>query len=267
MSKHEPNARIYQRVLSGKPAIVEIEEHCIDAAKREGLNSCVLASARFADQDADGLPAPGALEQLQLLDEHVAAAADQCNAVLAAIVTSDGRRTWILYGSNSETLLRAVAAGAKAGGPMRAGIGLGAQVGIVVRSENDPGWKQFSAALPTAEEIRWNEDLAVIEQLEEYGDDHSVPRPIEHMAFLPTEEARMEFMQWVRSNGYEMIMETGRREARGWPAEFAIDSVIDIDEIFEQTCAITVEAERLGGTYDGWQTRAVEKGAGGDDAM
>ena len=77
---------------------------------------------------------------------------------------------------------------------------------------------------------------------------------------LPTEAARLQFMIWVRENGYEMIMETGRPEPRGWPAEFAIDSIIDIDEIFEQTCAITVEVERLGGTYDGWQTRPVEKG-------
>lgn len=264
MGKQEPGARIYQRLIGGKPAIVEIEERYLDAAQRKGLNSCVLASAQYAEQDAEGLPAPGALEQLQLLDEHVAAAAKQSSAVLAAIVTSEGRRTWVLYGAKSEPLLRAVAAGAKAGGPMRAGLALGAQVGIVVRSENDPNWKKYSEAIPTPEEIRWNEDLAVIEQLEEYGDDHSVPRPIEHMVYLPTEAARLEFMKWARENGYEMIMETGRREARGWPAEFAIDSVIDIDEIFAHTCAITVEAERLGGTYDGWQTRAVEKNVGGD---
>ena len=136
-----------------------------------------------------------------------------------------------------------------------------------MRSANDPNWKKFADALPTPEEIRWNEDLAVIEQLEEYGDDHSVPRPIEHMVYLPTEEARLEFMKWARENGYEMIMETGRREKRGWPAEFAMESAIDIDEIFGQTCAITVEAERLGGTYDGWQTRAVENGLGGDDPV
>jgi len=260
MNKKEPSARMYQRVIAGKPALVIVDESFLDEKARQGLTACVTAAAQFAEQDEDGLPAPEAVEQLQMLDEHVGAAAEQCEAVLAASITSEGKRTWLLYGIKSEPLLRAVAARAKAGGPMRAGIGLGTQVGIMVQAATDPKWLKYSEILPTPEEKRWNDDLDVIEQLEEFGDDHSVARPIEHLAFLPTEAARLQFMIWVRENGYEMIMETGRPEPRGWPAEFAIDSIIDIDEIFEQTCAITVEVERLGGTYDGWQTRPVEKG-------
>lgn len=259
MNKKEPTARMYQRMIAGKPALVIIDEAFLEESARKGLTACVVASAQFAEQDEDGLPAPEAIEQLQMLDEHVGAAAEQCEAVLAASITSEGKRTWLLYGSKSEPLLRAVAARAKAGGPMRAGIALGAQVGIMVQAASDSKWAKYSEILPTPEEKRWNDDLDVIEQLEEFGDDHSAARPIEHLAFLPSEAARHQFMIWVRENGYEMIMETGRPEARGWPAEFAIDSIIDIDEIFEQTCAITVEVERLGGTYDGWQTRPVAK--------
>ncbi|MBX3381334.1 MAG: DUF695 domain-containing protein [Phycisphaeraceae bacterium] len=266
MNQREPNARVYQRVIDGKPAIVAVDEDFIDERLRRGMSACVVASAQFSERDEHGLPGPGAVEQLRLLDEHVGAAAEQCDGVLAATVTTDGIRSWYLYGAKQEPLLRSVAAGARAGGPMRAGIALGAQVGIVVRGEVDPTWKRFSDALPTPEEKRWNDDLAVIEQLEEFGDDHSVPRPIEHLAILPSEAARREFVLWLGENGFEPTAQPAKPEPRGWPIEFAIESEIDIDAIYEQTCDITVEAERLGGIYDGWQTRAVEKndlGSGG----
>ncbi|MBL8875489.1 MAG: DUF695 domain-containing protein [Phycisphaerae bacterium] len=259
MKKPEPTARIYQRLIAEKPAIVIVDELYLDPAKRRALSACVTASAQYGERDEDGLPAPQAVEQLELLDEHVAAAAEQCRAALAASITTDGRRTWLLYGEKSEPLLRAVAAGAKAGGPMRAGIAIGSQVGIIVRAETDPNWMKYSEVLPTPEEKRWNDDLAVIEQLEEFGDDPTVVRPIEHLAAFPTESARKEFVPWLRENGFEVLMEYPKPDKSGWPIEFTIHSQIDIDEIFEQTCAITVEVERLGGVYDGWQTRAVEK--------
>lgn len=260
MTKKEPTARMYQRMIAGKAALVLIDELFLDENARKGLTACVTAAAQYAEQDEDGLPAPEAIEQLQLLDEHVAAAAAQCQAALAASITTQGRRTWLLYGSKSEPLLRAVAARAKAGGPMRAGIALGANVGIMVRAETDPKWSKYSEILPTPEEKRWNDDLAVIEQLEEFGDDPAASRPIEHLAYLPSEAARVEFIIWLRENGFEVLMEYKKPEpGKGWAIEFVIESVIDIDEIYEQTCAITVEAERLGGAYDGWQTRPVEK--------
>lgn len=259
MSQREPNARVYQRVINTKPAIVAVDEDFLDVKQRTGKSACVVATAQYAQRDEHGLPAPEAVEQLRLLDEHVCAAAEQCGGVLAATLTTDGSRTWYLYGPKQEPLLRAVAAGAKAGGPMRAGIGLGARIGIVVRGETDPTWNRFTAALPSLEEKRWNDDLAVIEQLEEFGDDHSIPRPIEHLAFLPTQQARRDLVPWLRENGFDVTAEPNKPEPRGWPIEFLIDSEIDIDAIFEQTCAITVEVERLGGIYDGWQTRPVEQ--------
>jgi len=260
MNKKEPTARMYQRMIAGKPALVIIDEAFLEESARKGLTACVVASAQFAEQDEDGLPAPEAIEQLQMLDEHVGAAAEQCEAVLAASITSEGKRTWLLYGSKSEPLLRAVAARAKAGGPMRAGIALGAQVGIMVQAASDSKWAKYSEILPTPEEKRWNDDLAVIEQLEEFGDDPAASRPIEHLAYLPSEAARVEFIIWLRENGFDVLMEYKKPEpGKGWAIEFVIESVIDIDEIYEQTCAITVEAERPGGTYDGWQTRNVEK--------
>lgn len=258
MKKPEPTARMYQRVIDAKPAIVIVDERFLTPIARRALTACVIATAQYAERDEDGLPAPETIEQLDLLDEHVAAAADQCSGVLAASLTTDGHRTWLLYGAKSEPLLRAVAAGAKAGGPMRAGIAIGAQVGIVVRAESDPNWEKYSGVLPTVEEKRWNDDLAVIEQLEEFGDDPAAVRPIEHLASFPNESARKEFMPWLRENGFEVLMEYAKPDKSGWPIEFSIHSQIDIDEIFEQTCAITVEVERLGGTYDGWQTRAVQ---------
>ncbi|MGH7242729.1 MAG: DUF695 domain-containing protein [Phycisphaerales bacterium] len=260
MKKRESEARIYQRVIDGKPALVAVEEAFLDEKARTGLSACVVATAQFNERDEHGLPAPEAVEQLRMLDEHVGSAADQCGGVLAASVTADGLRTWYLYGPKQETLLRAVAAGARAGGPMRAGIALGSNVGIMVRGESDPLWKKYSEILPTPEEKRWNDDLAVIEQLEEFGDDPAVVRPIEHLVFVPTEAARREFVIWLRENGFDLVMETGRKDpGRGWPVEFAMESAIDIDAIYEQTCEITVEAERLGGSYDGWETHAMKK--------
>lgn len=249
-------------MIEDKPALAMIDQRFLEVGERKGRPVLITATAQYQDRTDDGLPGPGAAPQLDLIDEGIEKAADEHDGRIAATLTSDGLRTWLIYAAKVEPLLRAVSASAKAAGPTGAGRPLGGGTGLLVRSEQDPAWTKFEAALPTAEEGRWNDDMAVIEQLEEHGDDHAVARPIEHLVLLPSKAAQDRFVTWARENGYEIAGVSERAREGAWAVECTMFSVIDIDAIFEQTCELTVEAEKLGGAYDGWQTRVVESQAG-----
>lgn len=264
MAKPKERFRLFHRVIADKPAMVVIDESFYDAAERKGLTDCIVAWAQIgpAELDENGLPNAKALEQLQALDQKIDSEASRHNAFCAASLTTDGRRTWLVYGAKSDPILRAIGAAAKAGGPMGHGLGLGVPTGLGVRAEKDPAWKKYEEWLPTVEEKRWNDDLMVVEELEENGDILTAPRDIEHLAYLPTDAARHKFIEWLGENGFEVLIIRDRPERDGsFGIEFSKVSPIDIDEIYEQTCSATVAAEELGGRYDGWQTRIISDDA------
>lgn len=260
MTKRQESYRLYQRLIAYKPAMLLVNEFYHDKAQRAGLGECIIAWAQVGELDENGLPNAKALEQLHALDVQIESEAARLGAVCAATLTTDGRRTWLIYASKSDPVLRAIGAAAKAAGPMGHGMGMGVPTGLGVRAEKDPAWKKYEEMLPTVEEVRWNDDLMVVEQLEENNDVMTEPREIEHLAYLPSKEARSKFIEWLSDHGFELMLERDRPEKDGtWGVEFSKVSPIDIDEIFEQTCAATVAAEELGGTYDGWQTRIIAK--------
>ena len=230
----QPAYRVFHRLIDGKPALALIDETANQNSRR--LPECVIAWAQFGERDESGLPNEKALEQLHALDEQIEQNARKLGAVVAAALTSDGKRTWLIYAAKSEPVLRAIGAAAKAAGPMGHGLGLNVPTGLGVRSQRDPEWKLFEEMLPTPEERRWSDDLMVVEELEENGDILTEPREIEHLALLPSEAARERFSEWLRDHGFTVIPHKGGAAKDGtWPIEFSKVRPIDIEEIFEQT--------------------------------
>lgn len=92
--------------------------------------------------------------------------------------------------------------------------------------------------------------------LRENGDDTRSPRSIQHFAYFPGAKEQSAFHDFVISRGYRIDDEHSEAVGRfPWAVIFSKEQAPA--EIDEETSVLRVNAERLKGEYDGWETAVV----------
>ena len=119
------------------------------------------------------------------------------------------------------------------------------RVGCYVQSKPDHEFSYLNEfLLPDDERMQWIMDRRVCEQLEEHGDDHSVPRPVDH--FLDCEgEPPQALIDAATKLGFEVQ-----------PSEGSLQLVkihsVELDAIHDIVMQLRELAEAHGAEYDGW---------------
>ncbi len=245
--EHDEAWQPFERVIDDKPFLALARTDWTEQGPDRTLPMAIIVTLAFTPRD-NGLPTPEVFECVKQADEAATQAIVRtCKAICVGTLMGDGRRSLYFYAASDAGANEAIAKVSAPG------------VKVSLRSQRDPTWEcVVDDVWPTPEEMRWNADKSVIEQLEEAGDDMTSPRPIEHLAVFPSKEAAAKFVQWLREEGFE-LMEGPSKHDGEWQVEFSQTSTLDIDEIFDQTSAASHAAEELGGEYDGWQCRVVKR--------
>lgn len=125
----------------------------------------------------------------------------------------------------------------------------------------DPAWDYyFDFLFPSAERQRWMADRAVVEALEDRGDDGSIPRRVDHWAYFPTARARDDFAAAAASERFtveELSEHPDAPELRFGAQLHRVDR-IELEHIHAVVMRLVELAGAHGGDYDGWET-SVEK--------
>ncbi|HLP84852.1 MAG TPA: DUF695 domain-containing protein [Phycisphaerales bacterium] len=244
--EHDEAWQPFERVIDDRPFLALVRTDWTEHGPDRARPVAIIVTLGFAARD-NGLPTPEVFECVRQADDAATAALESaCKAICVGTLMGNGARSLYFYASSDANAQAAMSKVAAPG------------VKVAMRSQRDAAWQcVVDDVWPTPEEIRWNADKSVLDQLEEAGDDMSTPRPIEHLAILPSKEAAAKFVEWLREEGFELTDGPAKHEG-AWHVEFSQTCAPDIDEIYDQTSAAAQMADELGGEYDGWQCGIVK---------
>jgi uncharacterized protein (TIGR01619 family) len=207
----------------------------------------------------DGLSSNEEFETLNAIEDALTQRLEQeCDACIAGRITGDGRREFYYYGhkpSNLERLVKEELANFSK---------LFSKYRFECDTQPDPEWRQYLDVLfPAAENYECIKNMAVLQQLATAGDEPDIIRPIWHYVFFDADEAKKGFVEWARSNEFE-ITDRGRSDAPGKldPGMVCIvrSHTTTPDDIDANVIQVFRAAKQFGGAYDGWETRVEKRG-------
>ena len=201
-------------------------------------------------------------------------------AVLAGVVTTGGRRTWLLYAAGADV------AGVTAAVRLAVRMAFAEQADYVpvVAVEHDPDWGGFLAMFPTEAElagvdrrqaeaaeaaaIRSATDTAVAIWGDTCRDDggHAEAVAIRYRLEFATEAARSLFLSRALACQFRpapprMQLASGTPAAGPMSVEIDRDGMVNAAAIHQIERWLMAEAQRVGGRYAGWAVPAVAASA------
>lgn len=245
----------YFTSLDGRPASISVD---LGRAETGPVGEwpwlvCLRIPMR-APRPGDGLgsseeaPALNALE-----DALVPALAEACGgAAQVGRLTWNGFRELFYYVRGVDRLNDAIgAAAARVPGYQ-----------VLVRTENDPGWRHYREFLyPGAEEMQWIYDRRVTDQLYQAGDHLDVPRPVDHYVYFPDDGSRTRFLGAATSRGFHGTALPRDDKSARLGAHLVREDPVAIHHIHGVVTELRELAAQCGGEYDGWGCPVADKSA------
>jgi len=255
MSAHEESWVVFQREVDDVPAALRVDVGWADE-DHDGLSlpAIVEFAAPFMtlSEHADGmLPTKEEFADLAALEDELVGAMTKAGGVFVAAMGSANTRRWVFYAPSTEAAETVLDALANPGG-----------YELEVRAGDDPSWSMYhDFFLPDDQEVSLIANEGVFLALADAGDIPHRDHTIEHLAYLPTDEAAEEFAAWAKEQGFEIVeryqSEDGEDGLPAFAVEFSKVSAATMDVVMPDIDAATERAEALDGFYDGWQTEPI----------
>ncbi len=216
--------------------------------------SLLKIKASVAEPDAAGMPSRAENERLNQLEYSLTAALLPSGAVLVGRVTVAGLRIFYYYVDIDEDAARDLieAHADRSGYELR----------FTLREDSgrEGYWQDL---FPTARDRQAANDLRVIESLESKGDALTSPRRVDHWAYFADEPGMQAFAAWLGDEGFDVDSaravnpEDVADLEHPWRVVFHHELVPNLSNVSRVTSRLIDKAGELDGTYDGWETRAL----------
>jgi regulator of RNase E activity RraB len=198
-----------------------------------------------------GLTTDEEFETLSAVEDDLeSVSSEQLSGRYVGRYTHDGKRTFFVYVPSEETNYSALTSRLESRGyKPDAWI------------EPDAEWQKYHGWLyPTPEELQTIEDRRTLEALAERGDDHSIPRDVDHWIYFQSLADRASFLNDVQGEGFAVRSQWDDAEVAGRPFGVQVyrRQTVDFDTIAWTVRDLFRRAERHSGDYDGWET-SVER--------
>lgn len=207
----------------------------------------IIVRLACRDQSRWGLPAAEELDTLTALEDQAIGALSQSKGVVSvgAIQTGDSRDSIFYAPAKHGITVRQLAA-----------IPADRRAEPFLLIDDDPEWRLYlDVMFPSPDEHRRMMDEGVLRNLAESGDDHSIPRRVDHWIYFDDVADRPGFIAWCESNGYttEQLIERDDDHDRAG-VQIHHTSPVTPDVIHDTIASLVAAAEDAGGLYDGWET-------------
>ena len=211
----------------------------------------------FKQPRPDGLSSGEEFATLGSIEDELEATMKQdCQAVLAGRITTQGRREFYYYGPSPDRFQSSVA---KAMGSFNA-------YEFDHGTQHDPQWHQYLNVLyPSPDDLQRIRNREVRDVMEREGDQPETPREVLHWSYFPAESNRSDFKAAVQTKGYTVESESQYPEGENpygicygkiqqSTAQAIDDSVLELNKL----------SERFHGEYDGWEAQVMAEESAGN---
>lgn len=245
MNQDDGAWQAFQRWISNEPVVSIIETSWVKQGPDPARPFVIIVSFPVRSPNENGFPHGDELTQLQDAEGLVSDALERSHrAMFLASLT----------GRKKRVLLFASASNGPADRVVHECVG---RVGCslpVIKIVKDPTWRYIQEAWPTPLEKQWAMNQALMEALASSGDRADIVRPIEHWAYLPTQDAQARFVAWAKDAGFKVLKAPSASDDDGrWRVQFQKKTAATSEAVWEQTKAAMEMAESLQGEYDGWE--------------
>jgi len=206
----------------------------------------VYMNAPRPDGLSDGAEAPTLYKIEDALTPRIL---ERCKGMHVGRITTQGRREFYFYAQTNDGFREAVSAAMAEFREYRFDFG----------DQEDRLWDQYLKVLyPSEDELQRISNRDVLAALEKNGNVASLPRPVQHWIFFPSDDTRDLFKVAAESAGFEIdsVYEVENKESR-----FAICvqkiQAVDSPAIDTTVLKLFHLAREHRGEYDGWETQVV----------
>jgi Family of unknown function (DUF695)/Regulator of ribonuclease activity B len=131
------------------------------------------------------------------------------------------------------------------------------QRGYRIGSKEDAGWSYYDDFLmPEAERWQWTMDRRLVQQLAEAGDQHVVPRPVDHYVYFPDDAARDAFLAEVATKGFDAEATEATDDDASSGAHLVRTDPVELHHIHEVAMELTALARRTAATTTAGDARS-----------
>ena len=239
---------VYFTHVDDKPAFMLLDLGIEQEAPIPGLSVMAYVTIDFQEPDENGMSKHSEFARLMEIEDALVTAVTSDTSIFVGRCTCDGRRDFFFYMDNGREVEERVTAVMSDFDEYTWDIGMC----------EEPGWDTYLNFLFPDEQgmdTIWNNRLR--RQLEEQGDDLSLPREVEHWLYFKSVEDRAAFVAEVEREGFAVTLPDKTREDGFWGTLVRrSDSPDDIDDV---TWPLRELAGAHGGEYEGWGCVVAEE--------
>lgn len=210
------------------------------------LDTLYYAGLQMLDEGEHGMGSPQDAEVLWALEDVIVAKAADAGLIHVARMRNDGDWQLSFYGDpGKEEQLRAIVIDALIDEGER---------GYRLGSQEDPEWGYYhDFLLPDEERWQWIMDRRVIEQLHKSGDQHDIPREVDHFIHFAQAEQRDACAAAARALGFRTD-DSDRDDDAELPFGLSLhrDDPVELQHIHDVVMTLRALADEHHGDYDGW---------------
>lgn len=177
--------------------------------------------------------------------------ANNSDGIYVGRLTTDGRRDFYVYVSNSDKLVSNIS-------QLMQDF---SEYQYALKSINDPDWEQyFNFLYPNPHELQKIMNRGVVAQLEKNGDSLTKPRMVFHWIYFRTAESMNEYIKQIIDWGYKVDNTANDKSLGEYPFVLSISRTdsVDYHNIDAHILPLWELAKKNNANYDGWET-SVEK--------
>jgi hypothetical protein len=227
----------------------------VDVGVRDGIDRAAPAflarvCLQYKEPGTNGLPTEAEFESARELEDALERYARKAGDFYVGRVTYSGKRFFYVYTGRDQTewaeFVRSLSD--------RSGYDLR------LSYREDPEHAGYHEELyPSEDDWQVINDLQVLEDLEEHGDDGSEPRKIDHWIYFESRESSIDFVKWAESDRFKEEPEFSSAGDDGRDCvRLYHHGTLKIGDISSHTIALRRKAAEFGAEYDGWETPVLK---------
>lgn len=236
---------IYFSRIEDKPASIRLNLALNDIAPVKDYRCLIVFTVNMCAPSENGFPTREEFETLNNIEDETAAAIEGKEAIIAAVVKSNGLFDTYIYVRSAkgyEELLSKV---------MKAHP----EYSFTTEVTEDNDWKTyFDFLYPNDYEMQTIQNQKVIANLQQHGDNSEKEREVDHWLYFPAEDNREQFIRKVEAMGYKVLSKTISEGNKDYPYQLNISRQDNTEwsNVNEYVWELVTLAGDNGGIYDGW---------------